>query len=214
MPPFFTGAPVSSSSYIKYSQFVQVINALPYLDAVIKETLRLYTAIPGTLPRVIPTGSSQGKFIDGIYLPSGTVVGTFAYGIHRDQSIYGNNEFEPERWLLGRSREQKSNEEDLAKEKVGGKVHQDGALADTAAVETERVRSMEKRLWAFGSGNRACVGKQLSQQPSYAHAHILTLSGSLAILEMKLLLATIFWRYKTVVVGDREAEMFGKLSHR
>lgn len=119
-----------------------MISALPYLDAVIKETLRLYTAIPGTLPRVIPADSSQGKFIDGVYLPAGTVVGTFAYGIHRDLSVFGSNNFDPERWLSGRSHEKQSNEEE---------------------VETKRVKDMEKRLWAFGSGSRACVGRKFSE---------------------------------------------------
>ena len=162
MPPFFTCAPISSSPYTKYSQFVQTICALPYLDAVIKETLRLYTAIPGTLPRVVPTDSSHGKFIDGIYLPPGTVVGTFAYGIHRDQSIFGSDNFEPDRWLPGRAWENDSNEEEL---KIGGKVCHEGALTNTTVVEKERVKAMEKRLWAFGSGSRICVGRKLSQRP-------------------------------------------------
>ena len=176
LPPFFTCAPISSSSYTKYSQFVQTICALPYLDAVIKETLRLYTAIPGTLPRVVPTDSSHGKFIDGIYLPPGTVVGTFAYGIHRDQSIFGSDNFEPERWLPGRSWENKSNREGLGKEEIGRKVCHEGALTNTTEVETERVKDMEKRLWAFGSGGRICVGKKLSQRPHKFMPHILILS--------------------------------------
>jgi len=36
---------------------------------------------------------------------------------------------------------------------------------------------------------------------------------SLATLEMKILIAAIFWRYKTEVVADKEAKMFGKLDH-
>lgn len=31
---------------------------------------------------------------------------------------------------------------------------------------------------------------------------------------MKILLATIFWRYKTVVGSDKEAEVFGGLDHK
>lgn len=44
--------------------------------------------------------------------------------------------------------------------------------------------------------------------------HILTLSNSLAFLKMKMLLATIFWRYKTAVINDKEVETFGKLEHK
>lgn len=216
IPPFFTGAPISSSPDTKYSQFAQTINSLPYLDAVLKETLRLYSAVTVTLPRVIPTNSSQGKLIDGIYLPSGTVVGSFAYGIHRDQSIFGSDSFEPERWLPDRSPEKKNNKKDWSEVKIGEGVCHDDTLTNPAAVEIERVKDMEKRLWAFSSGSRVCAGRQLSQRPHKFMPYILTLlvRDSLAVFQMKMLLATIFWRYKTVVVGDKEAETFGKLGHK
>lgn len=60
---------------------------LPYLQAVIQETLRLYGAAPGGLPRVAPTG---GRVLSEVFLPEGTVVTTQAYSLHRDANIYAD----------------------------------------------------------------------------------------------------------------------------
>ncbi|KAH6701240.1 sterigmatocystin biosynthesis P450 monooxygenase [Leptodontidium sp. MPI-SDFR-AT-0119] len=75
----------------------KVTNALPYLGAVIKETLRLYGAAPGSLPRTVPTG---GRAFGPYFIPEGTSVNTQAYTLHRDPKIFTNPlEFIPERWL-------------------------------------------------------------------------------------------------------------------
>lgn len=72
-------------------------NALPYLSAVIKETLRLYGAAPGGLPRIVPKG---GSTLGGYFIPAGTIVSTQAYTIHRDARIYAQPlKFLPERWF-------------------------------------------------------------------------------------------------------------------
>jgi cytochrome P450 len=57
----------------------------PLLNSVIEETLRLYGAAPGALPRVVP---SQGIIISGHQLPGGTEVSTQAYTLHRDPRIF------------------------------------------------------------------------------------------------------------------------------
>jgi len=73
------------------------IDALPYLDAVLKEGLRLFAAIPMTLFREVPV---EGKVINGYPLPGGTIVGSQAYSLHRNEEIYPDpEEFKPERWL-------------------------------------------------------------------------------------------------------------------
>jgi cytochrome P450 len=58
---------------------------LPYLQAVIQETLRLYGAAPGAVPRVTPSG---GRLLDDMFIPEGTVVATQAYSLHRDANIF------------------------------------------------------------------------------------------------------------------------------
>ena len=73
------------------------LEALPLLNAVINETLRLYAAVPGSLPRVVP---SSGVTIAGHYLAPGTTVSTQAWTYHRDESLYHDAlTFNPSRFL-------------------------------------------------------------------------------------------------------------------
>ncbi|KIW68485.1 hypothetical protein PV04_04427 [Phialophora macrospora] len=73
-----------------------VLDQLPYLHAVINESLRLYGAAPGSLPRVTPKG---GFKLGGHYIPEDTIVSTQAYTMHRDESIFKDaDRFIPERW--------------------------------------------------------------------------------------------------------------------
>lgn len=65
------------------------LEALPVLNGVIEETLRLYGAAPGSLPRVVPEG---GATMAGHFLPAGTVVATQAYTMHRDGGIFDQPE--------------------------------------------------------------------------------------------------------------------------
>lgn len=73
------------------------LEALPLLNATINETLRLYAAVPGSLPRVVP---AQGATMCGHYLAPGTTVSTQAWTYHRDESLYPNPlEFDPSRYI-------------------------------------------------------------------------------------------------------------------
>ncbi|KAL3457283.1 amino acid permease-domain-containing protein [Aspergillus heterothallicus] len=69
---------------------------LPYLDAVIKETLRLFAPLPGTEPRVAETD----QVVDGYQIPMGTVVSMSPYTLHRNGSVFQDPlRFNPDRWV-------------------------------------------------------------------------------------------------------------------
>ncbi|EKG12063.1 Cytochrome P450 [Macrophomina phaseolina MS6] len=58
---------------------------LPLMNAMIRATLRLYGAAPGTLPRNPPP---SGATFGNVYLPEGTVVSTQAWSTHRDPAVW------------------------------------------------------------------------------------------------------------------------------
>jgi cytochrome P450 len=71
---------------------------LPFLDAVIKETLRLYAPIPASQPR----SSSRDTIVNGYAIPAGTIVSCQAYSLHRNSEVFPNPyTFNPDRWLGG-----------------------------------------------------------------------------------------------------------------
>lgn len=74
------------------------LDELVYLDAVVKEGLRLFSPIPMSLPRYVPHG---GRVISGYPIPAGSIVSCQAYSLHRmNDHIFPDPEtFSPERWL-------------------------------------------------------------------------------------------------------------------
>lgn len=75
---------------------VASLKALPYLNQVIDETLRLYSAAPSGLPRVVPPGGAE---LGGHWLPGGSTVTTQAYTLHREPTVFPRPEvFDPSRW--------------------------------------------------------------------------------------------------------------------
>jgi len=74
----------------------EVLEGLPYLTAVIKESLRLGLGVPETLPRVI----NQDMLINGVHIPAGTKIGMSSYIVHTNAEIFPDpDRFNPERWL-------------------------------------------------------------------------------------------------------------------
>ncbi|KAI4685421.1 uncharacterized protein J4E84_006149 [Alternaria hordeiaustralica] len=74
------------------------VKDLPYLDAVIKETMRIHSTSSLGLPRLIPPG--PGITLLGHHFPQGTVLSVPAYTIHHSTEIWGEDAdvFRPERW--------------------------------------------------------------------------------------------------------------------
>ncbi|KAK5654058.1 hypothetical protein OQA88_7736 [Cercophora sp. LCS_1] len=71
---------------------------MKYLQAIIKEGLRVHPPAVGTGSKVVPPGGDTWK---GVYLPAGTKVGFCMWGLMRNPEVWGNDadEFRPERWL-------------------------------------------------------------------------------------------------------------------
>ncbi|PQE32237.1 cytochrome P450 protein [Rutstroemia sp. NJR-2017a WRK4] len=108
---------------------------LPYLDACIKEALRLHPAIGFGLERKVP---ATGLVLpDGFNLSPGTNVSVNAWVSGR-QSVFGPDvdSYIPERWL-------QSKDEDMDAYK-------------------ERIGHMKRADLVFGFGTRSCLGKNIS----------------------------------------------------
>ncbi|KAJ5294898.1 cytochrome P450 pisatin demethylase [Penicillium antarcticum] len=72
--------------------------AMPYLQAVMKEALRVHPATGFPIFRVVPPG---GEVLAGQFFPEGTNVGVNSWVSHYDTNVYGPDaaSFRPERWL-------------------------------------------------------------------------------------------------------------------
>ncbi|KAF2708651.1 cytochrome P450 [Pleomassaria siparia CBS 279.74] len=72
---------------------------MPYLQAVIKEALRMHPASGLPLERVVPDG---GMTMCGYFFPAGTIVGVNTWVSHQNTSVFGSDaeQFNPSRWLI------------------------------------------------------------------------------------------------------------------
>jgi len=85
------------------------LNALPYLDAVVRETLRIHSPVGSTfrvatqddiLPLAEPIKDKYGRMMDGIPIKKGQTLLVPILALNRAKSIWGEDclEFKPERW--------------------------------------------------------------------------------------------------------------------
>lgn len=129
----------------------QVLEDLPYLHAVLKESIRLRGTTPTPNPRVTPPNSkvSIGQYDN---IPGGVRISAFAWALHRNESVFPNPEvWMPERWMQ---------------------------------LTREDLELKEKWFWAFGSGSRMCLGKNLAMEI------------------MRYALAAIYTNYETSLVSE------------
>ncbi|KZP14970.1 cytochrome P450 [Athelia psychrophila] len=121
------------------------LEGLQYLDAVIRETVRLYAPVPflertaskdTVLPFSQPIVGIDGTNIHEIPIPKGTKVTVAIMRANRDPDIWGHDaqEWKPERWLAS------------SPDKVAN-VHFPGVYSN---------------MMTFGGGGRACIGFKFS----------------------------------------------------
>lgn len=110
---------------------------LPYLNAVIKEALRIHPPVGHIIERVVPAAGL--RLPDGRLIAAGTIVGMNPWVLKRNKLVYGHDAdtFRPERWLRG-------SEESLDEFE-------------------DRFRVMRESDLTFGAGNRACTGRNMAQ---------------------------------------------------
>jgi cytochrome P450 len=108
------------------------LSSLPYLRAVIDETMRLAPPVPGVLPRDV---IREGATIDSQFYPAGTELGVPIYALHHNESYYPEPfSFKPERWIV---------------DKATGVTKEDVEVAQSA-------------FTPFSIGHRGCIGKNLA----------------------------------------------------
>lgn len=114
------------------------IKGLPYLDAVLREAMRLSPGIALILERVVPAGGYH--LPDGRFIPAGTKIGVNPAVTNHDRAVFGPDadDFNPDRWL-------RNNDEDTIR--FEARLRQMRDVADHT----------------FGSGSRICMGRYFAQ---------------------------------------------------
>jgi cytochrome P450/NADPH-cytochrome P450 reductase len=82
---------------------IQHMNKLPYIEAALRETLRLYPTAPAIAIHPVPTTKEYPIFLAGgkYKLEKGDVLLALLIKLHKDPKVYGDDseEWKPERML-------------------------------------------------------------------------------------------------------------------
>ena len=114
---------------------------LTYLDAVIRESLRIHPPTGVPLERVVPPAGLV--LPNGRYLKPGTIASMTPWTLSIDEDVFGKDvtRFNPDRWLKG-----PHEPEDAFQ---------------------ERLRRMKRADLVWGHGPRSCIGKPIAQLEMY-----------------------------------------------
>jgi cytochrome P450 len=75
---------------------IEVADRLGFLDAILKETLRLFAPLPASEPRSSPVNT----VIDGYQIPKGTVCSMAPFSLHRNEHVFPEpTKWDPYRWM-------------------------------------------------------------------------------------------------------------------
>jgi len=162
-------SPISEHEDPLLSLSYDALMNLPFLDGVVRETLRLYPSLPlmsrratkaTTLPLQFPVRSSSGAEISAIPIPEKSFVIISILAANRNRTIWGDdaNEWKPERWLSSPAG-------------PGAEVLFDGAEAlpskSSAPVlgvkDGIRYPGVYSNMMTFQAGGRSCIGFKFAE---------------------------------------------------
>ncbi|THH09229.1 hypothetical protein EW145_g2183 [Phellinidium pouzarii] len=138
---------------------LKILQDLPYLNAVIKEGLRVYTAAPSPLERVVP--ASENKFsLLGHAMPAGTIISSQAWSSHRQRGIFFCPDmFIPDRWLLMHpSPPQTAFKHQNSIPVINLENDNVTANHNNSASQAQ----MAANMFSFGHGTRVCGGQNMA----------------------------------------------------
>ncbi|KAG2078916.1 cytochrome P450 [Suillus decipiens] len=168
---------------------------LPFLDGVVKETLRLYPSLshmsrkvlkPTTLPLQFPVRSSSGAEISSIEVHEKALIVISILVANRNRAMWGDdaNEWKPERWLSSPGK----------KDGSGTAVPSDGAEASSklsapipGVKDGTRYPGVYSNMMTFLGGSRSCIGFKFAE------------------MEMKEIIAALVLRLHFVLPTDPDA---------
>ncbi|KAH7097733.1 cytochrome P450 [Auriculariales sp. MPI-PUGE-AT-0066] len=121
---------------LKYN--VDILRRLPYLNAFIREVLRVRGPANTFFERVVPP---EGVHLAGYFIPGGTMVGGLAWSFHLDPNIFPEpDQVTPERWV------------EPCLDSPSGWRERNDLPSD-----------MQSAYFPFGQGIRSCVGRPLAE---------------------------------------------------
>ncbi|RXW14175.1 hypothetical protein EST38_g11675 [Candolleomyces aberdarensis] len=156
--------------------------SLPYLDAVVKESMRVYPPLPfisreatrdANLPLQKPVISEEGKPVDSVFVPKGSRLIISLLNCNTDPDIWGPDarEWKPERWLAPLP----------------------------SSVQEARVPGVYSNLMTFSGGGRSCIGFKVSELEMKVLLSVLLQTFRFAPSDKK-----IIWEWNSVVQPTTE----------
>ncbi|KAG1744162.1 cytochrome P450 [Suillus paluster] len=144
--------------------------ALPYLDAIVRETLRVYPPTSllsrtarqaSVLPLHQPIRSASGEMISSIYVPENTTLIISILASNHNKEIWGEDasEWRPERWLSPSG--ERLHLGDGEGDSMSGGI-KDG-MKYPGVYGLIRAESRGERRMTFLGGGRACIGFKFAE---------------------------------------------------